>query len=179
MTNKQLIPNYERLNKPNTGRRGLLTYDIIDKACDIIEKGNFPQTACQSLGISNSNYYNYMKEGSQLPSDSIDIKRVFFDRISDSLATTEIYLTQELLKHKDSTWKPTGFMLEKLFNSKYGNKQQLEINVNPLEGLSAIIEQSKKELKVNKDNELESLSQIDTKVQVGSKKTIPEHEPED
>ena len=173
-SNPLIIPDYKELADPRTNPHRKLNDDIIKEIADLIRKGNYIDVACASKGINKQSYLNWLKVGSRLPEDSARLEKKFSLAILQAEAESIILMNDNIREHARNTYKADAFRLERRFANKYGKKTEIEITTNPLESLTMIIDQSKKELLINKDQEVESISQTDTRLKVKGGKTTPE-----
>jgi hypothetical protein len=168
--NDPIIPDYNQLAKNIKKDRQTLTPELIDKIATHVRNGNYIDVACMCEGIHRGTYHKWFKIGSQIPDGSDDIEKKFYDEMLRAEAESIRLMNDNIRLHAKGTYKADAFRLERRFNNKYGKRQQIEHVGNPLEGLALIIDQSKKELKLNDNNDPEVLTQTDTLVKVGSVK---------
>jgi hypothetical protein len=151
---KDLIPKGQCYIQPKLGRPTKLTKELIDRICTNIKNRNYIDVSCAYENISKDTYFRWLKEG-QISTDPDDLCRIFSDSIRAAEAGSIMDMNARLRKHEDGSWRPLAWRLERRFNTKYGNKQEIEITNNPLQELSAIIEKSKAALK-KKDEDSKS-----------------------
>ena len=168
--NKPIIPDYKTMTKQIKAEKTSLSLDLINRIASKVRDGNYPSVACMSEGIHHQRFHDWMMKGSKERDGSEALVRIFYDTINQAEADSIVDMNHNIKNHAKGTYKADAFRLERRFNNKYGKKQQIEHVGNPLEGLALIIDQSKKELKLNDNKEPETLTQVDTVVKVGSVK---------
>jgi hypothetical protein len=149
---KDLIPEGQCYIQPKLGRPTKLTKELIDRICTHIKKGNYIDVSCAYENISKDTYFRWLKEG-QISTDPDDLCRIFSDSIRSAEAESIMDMNARMMEHEKNSWKPLGFRMERRFGKYYGKKQEIEVNSNPLNALTAIIEKSKAALK--KENKMD------------------------
>ena len=67
--------------------------ELINKAIDLIEKGNYAQTAFQALGICERTYYQWLENGKNDVNNGLDTIYVqFLHRVKDAEGIAEASL---------------------------------------------------------------------------------------
>jgi hypothetical protein len=147
MTETDLIGDQCYINvKKKNGRPVKLNDELIEKICDLIRAGNYIEIACRASGLGKNTYYEYFKK-SHDPTISDPIYKKFRDSVLKAEAESLVEMNSKMEGFEKGSWKPLAFRLERRFGNFYGKQQRIEVNNNPLDALTSIIEQSKAALK--------------------------------
>ena len=116
-----------------------LNLEIQNELCDLIEKGNYIETASAIVGISKNTLYDWLKRGrrgkeqlekgeklnkSELP--FID----FSDAVEKAFAIGEAKDLEIIRKAAMEDWKASAWRLERRFPTKWGRKDKMDIAAN-------------------------------------------------
>lgn len=112
------------------GRPSKLTPEITDELAQILEQGNWVDTACDQVGISRDTFYKWVARGKR--GRAYDIEPVnyveFALRIGQAVAQVEIDSVKELRKAPNN-WQATAWWLERRHPDKWGNRGKLDVNL--------------------------------------------------
>ena len=111
-----------------TGRPSKLTADLLDKVVKLVEKGHYPETVAQSVGIDPSTYRNWMRWGSEGKAPYLD----FFLGVARARALAEINLGSAVLRGDGrgegfGQAKAAAFMLERTRSAKFSQRVNLKV----------------------------------------------------
>ena len=103
-----------------------LTPELQERICGIISKGNSITTACQSVGISETTFYQWKEKGENAP-DSV------YGEFLCALNKAESDAKQELLQYvKDAAprnWQAAMTVLERRWPNEFGRRDRIEAHV--------------------------------------------------
>lgn len=142
MSDTDLIGDQCYINVKKNGRPVKLNDELIERICDLIRAGNYIEIACRSVGLSKDTYYKYLKKGND-PTVQDPIYKNFTDAVLKAEAESLVEMNSKMEGFEKGSWKPLAFRLERRFGNFYGKQQRIEVNSNPLDALTSIIEQSK------------------------------------
>lgn len=114
-----------------------LTPELTDELCEILERGNYLETAAEAVGITRQTVYNWMDRGAkgEAPFDA------FFDAIARARAKGELSLTSTVLggDEKGLSFGPAkaaAFMLERTRPDRFAQRVNLKVQ----EAVSEVLE---------------------------------------
>lgn len=110
------------------GRKTKLTPALIKDAAKLLKGGNYVSTVCEFLGIGETTWYRWMKEGEVAKSG---LKREFWESIKKAEAEAEIRLITDLQKiaEADQKWQALAWMLERKYPDRWGRKDKVSADV--------------------------------------------------
>lgn len=103
------------------GRKTKLTKELIREAETLIEAGSYAVTVCAYLGIGETTWYRWLKEGEAAKSG---LKREFWEAIIQADARAEIGNVAVIRKAAENDWRAAAFFLERRFPKKWGRKRR-------------------------------------------------------
>jgi len=114
------------------GRKTKLNQELIDTAVDLLKMGNYTETVCDYLGIDESTWYRWMREGKKA---NRGIKNQFYQSIKKAQAHAEIRNLAIIETAAKEEWQAAAWYLERKFQNKWGRKKYEmehtgEINTN-------------------------------------------------
>lgn len=124
-----------------------LTEELIKEAARLIEAGNYQKHVAQALGVDESTWYRWLREGEQ-SEDENDLKYKFYQSIKKAEAKAvarNVALIQRAAQ--EGNWQAAAWWLERKFPSEWGKKDKLDIGAD--DGLR--IEIVKVDSKANED----------------------------
>ena len=124
-----------------------LTEQLIEDAAKLIEAGNYQKHVAQALGVDESTWYRWLREGEQ-SEDENDLKYKFYQSIKKAEARAiarNVALIQRAAQ--EGNWQAAAWWLERKFPSEWGKKDKLDIGAD--DGLR--IEIVKVDSKANED----------------------------
>jgi len=124
-----------------------LTEQLIEDAAKLIEAGNYQKHVAQALGVDESTWYRWLREGEQ-SEDENDLKYKFYQSIKKAEAKAvarNVALIQRAAQ--EGNWQAAAWWLERKFPSEWGKKDKLDIGAD--DGLR--IEIVKVDSKANED----------------------------
>ena len=106
------------------GRKLKLTEELISKLYKIIEAGNYAIHACQAVGISNTSYYDWLKQGELDSSNSEEtIFSSFFDAIKQAEGKAIVFHMDCIHKAGgEGNWQASMTWLERRFPDLFGRR---------------------------------------------------------
>lgn len=122
-------------------RKSKISRDLIRKAEKLIMAGNYAKTVCDYLGIGETTWYRWLKEGEKAKRG---LKREFWEAIKKAEAHAEIRHVGVIYEAARQDWRAAGWYLERKHREKWGrNDYEKE-----MEKLEAAIEKTKKEVEL-------------------------------
>jgi transposase len=126
-----------------------LNPELLNKAVEFIENGNYAHTAFQALGVSRFTYYNWLNKGEKDINDGQEtVYSYFYDRIKKAEGVAETRLLESIqvaaASSKDNDgklikgqWQAAAWILERKYFAKWGAKNKTEfvgqMNVQPID----------------------------------------------
>jgi hypothetical protein len=138
------------------GRKTKLTEKLIKNAGDLIKLGNYTTTVCQYLGIDQTTWYRWIREGKTARSG---LKKQFYQTIKESEAHAEIRNVGILQKAVNDDWHAASWYLERKFPERWGRRDRIDANLNHQGEI-----RHKVDLSLLSDKELDSLETIARKL---------------
>lgn len=110
------------------GRKPKLTPELIKDAEKLVKAGNFVVTVCEFLGIGETTWYRWMREGEKAKSG---LKRQFWESIKKAEAEAEIRLVTDLqrIAEQDQKWQGIAWILERKWPDRWGKKDRIQAEV--------------------------------------------------
>lgn len=106
------------------GRKSKLTADLQAKIVKLIRQGNYAETACNAVGISDVTYYNWLKWGEKEP-DSIYFS--FFKAIKEAESKSEAEYLELIKKAAPTSWQAAAWIMERKWWKKWGRKDKIQM----------------------------------------------------
>ena len=113
-------------------RKLKLTPELIKEAVELVKMGNYTETVCQYLGIGETTWYRWMKEGENARSG---IKREFWESIKRAESHAEIrnvgiiQKAAEKAKDDPKLWVAAMTFLERKFPDRWGKKDKVKADL--------------------------------------------------
>jgi len=105
-----------------------LNRELIEKASDLIRKGNYAQVAARCCGVSEAAWYSWLaqaediRESGKAPQTEREVLLVdLLESIEKANADAEATLIEEVLKHKNRTYKASLEVLHRRFPERWAN----------------------------------------------------------
>ena len=109
-----------------------LSLAVIDDTCDLIEKGNFPQTAAMASGIPAKHFGAWMVQGQRdWNNDKDTLQARFYLHVQQATAIGEVRLIELGLtktENNQSTWMGAYRHLESFSRERWLKTQEVNIN---------------------------------------------------
>ncbi|MBT2601816.1 hypothetical protein J7E55_01915 [Bacillus sp. ISL-53] len=111
------------------GRKTKLTPKLIVDAAKLIKVGNYVVAVCEYLGIDESTWYRWMRDGEHAKTG---LKREFYKTIKKANAEEEIRLIADLQKiaQVDLKWQALAWILERKYPERWGRKDKISAEVS-------------------------------------------------
>jgi transposase-like protein len=106
-------------------RRSKLTAEFVKKAGKLLENGNYANTVCAMMGISQQTWYRWLKEAEE--SSATAIKREFSETVKKATALAEIEYVNVIKKAAGKNWQAAGWWLERKFPEKWGRRDRVKM----------------------------------------------------
>lgn len=106
-----------------------LNDEMIDKIVLYMEQGNYIETVCKILNISEKTYYEYIKQGNQdieIYRQSIYSKLVH--SIKEAEAKAEALAVSLIIQ--DKSWQSKAWYLERKYKARWAQQPETVIQVN-------------------------------------------------
>ena len=107
-----------------------LTEQLIEDAAKLIEAGNYQKHVAQALGVDESTWYRWLREGEQ-SEDENDLKYKFYQSIKKAEAKAvarNVALIQRAAQ--DGNWQAAAWWLERRFPEEWGKKDKLNLKTD-------------------------------------------------
>ena len=108
------------------GRKTKLTPELQEKILLHIRAGNYIRTACMAVGISEQDYFNWVKWGEQRR------KGVFFEffkAVKKAEAEAEARLVTIVNLAGPSNWQAAMTMLERKYPDRWGKRERHDVDL--------------------------------------------------
>ena len=124
----------------SAGRKTKLTKELVDKFHALLSAGNYVVTACGSLGVSQSAYYDWLKKGE---SAGEGIYAEFEQAVKKAESIAEAKWMHQI--GQDASWQSKAWLMERRYPERWSRKDNLALNHSgnvevtfiPIETLSA------------------------------------------
>lgn len=104
-----------------------LNDDMIDKIVKYMEQGNYIETVCRILHISEPTYYSYIKKAEQAKKDNIvNIYVKLLNAIKEAESVAEAKAVACILQ--DKSWQSKAWYLERKHRQRWALQQDITIN---------------------------------------------------
>lgn len=119
----------ERIMRPK------LTWEVIDKAEELLKAGHYVVTVANYLGISEQTWYNWynkgekysqMTEEEKLEYQNVELYVEFFDTVKRATARAEMDSVEAILKAGKKSWQAHAWYLERKFRDRWGRPTREE-----------------------------------------------------
>lgn len=113
-------------------RRTKLTPELLDRLEKALASGNYVETACAYVGISQSVFYHWMAEARKPKPKRIYLE--FLDTVERARAVAEmrnIQIVQAAAQgdgNKDPDWRAASWFLERAYPRKWGRHERVELS---------------------------------------------------
>ena len=118
-------------NMKKTGRKTRLEIQpkLLEELCEILLSGNTIRTACQTMGLSESTFHDYIRRGD--PSQPAHEPRFaqFSQAITRARAEGKRELVRLVAKAAKEDWRAAAFLLERSWPEEYGRRAPEEVEV--------------------------------------------------
>lgn len=134
------------------GRKSKLTDELRDEICELLENGNFIETACDAVGISHQTFYRWLDENSEL-NEAIKrarskAERKSIERIRKAAEGGDVASVQEVekrypdgtiekernVKYTNGQWQADAWFLERSFPARWGKRQEIKQEITGKDG---------------------------------------------
>ncbi len=120
------------------GRKLKLTKELIKEFEDLIKTGQYANTVCDYLNISEESFYRWIREGNPDINENIDerseedheLKTEFYEAIKRAKAQAEIRNVSVIQKASIQNWTAAAWWLERTNWKKWGRKDKIEANIS-------------------------------------------------
>ena len=114
------------------GAKGKLTKELIEKAADIIARGNYYKVAIDVLGISDQSWYEWMRQGEMDKSKGIkSLKSEFFESIKKAEADAidrNLSIIQRAAM--EGNWQASAWYLERKYPEQWGKRDNVNLTTD-------------------------------------------------
>jgi hypothetical protein len=114
------------------GAKGKLTKELIEKAADIIARGNYYKVAIDILGISEQSWYEWMRQGEMDKSKGIkSLKSEFFESIKKAEADAidrNLSIIQKAAM--EGNWQASAWYLERKYPEQWGKRDNVNLTTD-------------------------------------------------
>ena len=105
--------------------------EMVEKIVKLLEAGNYNETACEYVGISEDTFYRWIKEKSEF---SESVKKAKAKAVARNVMIIE--------KAAQKTWQAAAWWLERTNYKRWGRKER--ISVDTPDGVEIIFKNGKK-----------------------------------
>ena len=114
------------------GAKGKLTKELIEKAADIIARGNYYKVAIDILGIDEKTWYNWMRQGeidANKGTNSLNFQ--FFQSIKKAEADAiDRNLTIIQQAADKGNWQASAWFLERKYPEQWGKRDNVNLTTD-------------------------------------------------
>ena len=114
------------------GAKGKLTKELIEKAADIIARGNYYKVAMDILGISKPTWYRWMQQGEVDENKGINsLERDFFNSIKKAEADAidrNLSIIQKAAM--EGNWQASAWYLERKYPEQWGKRDNVNLTTD-------------------------------------------------
>jgi hypothetical protein len=122
-----------RLPIPRTGRKTLLTEELVEGICRELMAGAPITTACIAAGVKDRTFRSWMQKAEADEFSGVEYDEsphmILADRVRHAYAMGELELLREM-RDGDKGWQAKAWILERTRFSQYGLKQDVSITVD-------------------------------------------------
>ena len=119
------------------GRKSKLTKEVIKEASKMVAVGNYIKDVYPILGIEESTWYRWLKEGERAKSG---IKREFYKAIKKAekeAIARNVALIQRAAQ--DGNWQAAAWWLERKYFEDWGRKDKVDLSADK-DGFKIVVE---------------------------------------
>ena len=117
--------NGKKNSRRRAGQPTKISDALVAKVCELIEEGNFIDTAAVCAGISYGTYYNWIKWGDKNHQDfKGGAYENFFKAVKSAERKGEHFIFQCLFDAGPKEWVKFAWILERRFPAKWGRRFQ-------------------------------------------------------
>lgn len=107
------------------GRKSKLTPELIEEAYKLIKSGLDFKTTAWYLGISESAFYKWMREGEK---EESGLKKQFFQSIKKAESEAIARNVMLIQKHaQEGNWQAAAWWLERRYSDEWGKKDKINL----------------------------------------------------
>lgn len=124
------------------GRKSKLTKELIKEASKMVAAGNYIKDVYPILGIDESTWYRWLKEGERAKSG---IKREFYEAIKKAekeAIARNVALIQRAAQ--EGNWQAAAWWLERKYFEDWGRKDKVDLSADK-DGFKVVVEYIDKE----------------------------------
>ena len=114
------------------GAKGKLTKELIEKAADIIARGNYYKVAIDILGIDKGTWYEWMRQGEIDANKGVNsLKAEFFNSIKKAEATAidrNLSIIQKAAM--EGNWQASAWYLERKYPEQWGKRDNVNLTTD-------------------------------------------------
>ena len=125
------------------GRQTKLTPEIQEKIVSAIRAGNFAAVAAGYAGICESTFYRWIQKGKEAKSG---IYCEFREAIKSAENESEVRAVAHIQKHMTKNWQAAMTYLERKHPDRWGRRDRLKVEIDPLEALTELLSLSDDDL---------------------------------
>jgi len=115
----------------NSGRRTILTPEIIKQAVALISVGNYACTVAAYLGIHQSTWFNWLAKGEKARDG---IYKEFVDAIKKAEAVPEIRAVTGIVDAAKENWQAWAWFLERKHKDRWGRYEKINQEITGKDG---------------------------------------------
>jgi len=114
------------------GAKGKLTKELIEKAADIIARGNYHKVAIDVLGIDKGTWYEWMRQGEIDANKGVNsLKAEFFNSIKKAEADAiDRNLTIIQRAADGGNWQASAWFLERKYPEQWGKRDNVNLTTD-------------------------------------------------
>jgi transposase len=116
------------------GRPSKLTPELHAEMVLLFKMGNFVETACKTVGINKSTYYDWIKKGKKCNFPQNKYK-IFKDAVDKAMAYSEARDVAIIAKHSEDKWTAATWMLSRRFPERWGKNvyKDFDLDIDELD----------------------------------------------
>lgn len=106
-------------------RRSILTDDLTNELAELLECGNYVETALAAVGLGKATFYEWLDRGDPQATKPADAPyRAFRARIERARAKGEAHNVEAIAEAAGEDWRAAAWMLERQFPDRWGRPSQ-------------------------------------------------------
>lgn len=124
------------------GRRTICTPELTERICEVLRNGNYVQTACEFVGISESAYHKWVSRGeaelARMEAEGLDEPDPakepyvrFVEQTTHARSAARVKAITTIRQAADKDWKAEAWYLEHGHRDLWGKRrQEVDITTN-------------------------------------------------
>jgi len=106
-------------------RPSKLTNEVVDKMCEAIRAGSFPESAAAFAGISVRTFWRWYERGKKV---RCGVYKRFVAAIDKAERDGEVALAAMVRKGAPKDWRAAAFLLERRYHERWARREELSVH---------------------------------------------------